>query len=392
MNLKVSIVVPIYNSEKYLSECLDSIISQTLKDIQIILVDDGSTDNSLKICNYYANIDSRIMVIHQTNEGQVSAQKKGLMYAEGKYVGFVDSDDWIETNMYEELVKFMELQDVDLVTSGYYRKGGDSYCSKITDRLVEKKYFTDADKAYLYTHFLKTCGTEGMIYSKCVKLYNAEILRGCMNDVSKDVITGEDCVLNFIYIQRAKSVYICHEAFYNYRMHSQSIVHRNHPDYLIQVNRLYIELIRASENLPCKDIVKEQIDRMIVKMTIQGLNRLGLYKNIYIPQYKIDISELQGYKIVVYGGGVVGVDLYNQLKVDSQLKVVLWVDKNWEKLCSNNPNIVSPEIIKKIEYDKILIAVKSRLLAEKIEAEIERDYGIDNKYIIWLEPKEYLFE
>ena len=101
MNPKVSIIVPIYNSEKYMNKCIESILNQTLTEIEIILVNDGSTDNSGKIIDNYAKKDNRIKVIHQQNSGPSVARNKGISTAKGKYIGFVDSDDYIESTMYE---------------------------------------------------------------------------------------------------------------------------------------------------------------------------------------------------------------------------------------------------------------------------------------------------
>ena len=96
---KVSVIVPIYNAEKYLNKCLESIIGQTYKNLEIILVDDGSSDNSPIICDAWAQIDSRIRVIHKKNGGVSSARNAGIDLAQGDYIGFVDADDWIEPNM-----------------------------------------------------------------------------------------------------------------------------------------------------------------------------------------------------------------------------------------------------------------------------------------------------
>ena len=92
----ISIIVPVYNAEKYLNRCIDSILKQTFTDLEIILVDDGSTDDSLKICEEYQKQDDRIIVIHKDNGGSTSARKAGVRIAKGAYIAFVDSDDWID--------------------------------------------------------------------------------------------------------------------------------------------------------------------------------------------------------------------------------------------------------------------------------------------------------
>ena len=96
MNPKISIIVPVYKVEKYLHKCIDSILAQTFKDFELILVDDGSPDNCGKICDEYAKRDNRIVVVHKENGGQASARNRGINIARGDYIGFVDSDDWID--------------------------------------------------------------------------------------------------------------------------------------------------------------------------------------------------------------------------------------------------------------------------------------------------------
>ncbi len=124
-NPKVSVVVPIYNREGYLRYCLDSICAQTLREIEIILVDDGSSDASPTICDEYAKKDSRIQVIHKKNAGMGAAYNSGMAIAKGEYIGFVESDDWIEPEMYEKLYTMAMEEDVDIVKSLFTRVEGD---------------------------------------------------------------------------------------------------------------------------------------------------------------------------------------------------------------------------------------------------------------------------
>lgn len=120
-NNLISIVVPIYNVEKYIPECVDSIIAQTYENIEIILVNDGSTDNSGSVCEEYAKKDARIKVIHKKNGGLSDARNAGIKIAKGEYIGFVDSDDWIETDMYEKLIKACLENNADISICGLFR-------------------------------------------------------------------------------------------------------------------------------------------------------------------------------------------------------------------------------------------------------------------------------
>ncbi len=142
---KVSIIVPVYNVEKYLERCVDSLRNQTLEDIEIILVDDASKDGSSKMCDDYASDDSRIKVLHKQNEGAGMARNSGIGIASGKYIGFVDSDDYVSENMFEILYNKAELYNSDLVMSGVIFAGGNMFSEEGTYTI--KTYF-DSD-----THF-----------------------------------------------------------------------------------------------------------------------------------------------------------------------------------------------------------------------------------------------
>lgn len=131
---KISVIVPVYNVEQYLPQCLDSIINQTYKNLEIICVDDGSPDNSGKILDEYAKKDKRIKVIHQENQGVSVARNTGLDNATGEYIGFVDPDDWIEANYYETLIHSAKENNADVVQCGYK-----TYCDKIDKVVVWKK-------------------------------------------------------------------------------------------------------------------------------------------------------------------------------------------------------------------------------------------------------------
>ena len=120
----ISVIVPVYNVGKYVGQCIESIINQTYKNLEIILVDDGSTDNSGKICDEYAKKDNRIKVIHKENGGLVTAKKVGINVATGQYVSIIDSDDSIKYDMYTKMFKIMKEYNVDFVDSGFERDNG----------------------------------------------------------------------------------------------------------------------------------------------------------------------------------------------------------------------------------------------------------------------------
>ncbi len=119
---KVSVIVPVYNVEKYLEECIESLINQTLTDIEIICINDGSTDNSLKILEELQKKDNRIKIINQKNSGVSSARNNGIENATGEYIGFVDSDDWIDSDYYEKLYNTAKKYNSDIAAGDMYRR------------------------------------------------------------------------------------------------------------------------------------------------------------------------------------------------------------------------------------------------------------------------------
>ena len=121
MNEKISVIVPVYNVENYIQYCLESLVNQTYKNLQIILVDDGSTDSSGYICDKYALKDKRIKVIHKSNGGLSSARNSGMQLADGNYIGFVDSDDFIMPTFYEELYNLLQKYDSDIAECEFLR-------------------------------------------------------------------------------------------------------------------------------------------------------------------------------------------------------------------------------------------------------------------------------
>lgn len=181
---KVSIIVPVYNVEKYLRKCLDSLINQTLKDIEIICINDGSTDKSLEILEEYKNRDSRIILLNQENSGQSIARNNGIKKATGEYIGFVDPDDWVDLDYYEKLYNAASTNDTDIAVGGIIRVTGikkkkflNFEKETITDNTNLKFELCDVpEKSYVWnkiykTEKLKEIGLEfekGIFYEDCI--------------------------------------------------------------------------------------------------------------------------------------------------------------------------------------------------------------------------------
>ncbi len=213
----VSILVPVYNSEKYLRQCLDSIVNQTYKDLQVVIVDDGSKDNSLSICREYADKYEFIEVYHQGNAGVASARNALLDKARGDYTIFIDSDDWIELDMIEGLLHYIAEYDLDIVICGSVSEYNNSettvdtsYCSPLIDNREE------AVKKFILHKELN-----GSLWNKLVKTSLFHNLR-----FAKDIWYGEDALMMWQVLQRVNRIGSMPTPYYHYRMNDASISHQ----------------------------------------------------------------------------------------------------------------------------------------------------------------------
>lgn len=201
MNPKISIVVPVYNSNKYLDRCIKSLISQTFQDIEIILIDDGSTDGSSLKCDKWAEQDSRIRVLHKINEGQTLARLTGVLISKAEYVSFVDSDDWVESDLYNFFYEIVSKDKVDLVITDHYVDFSDK-TEKYSNCVEEGKY----DRQKIDKEIIPVCITTGKFFewgiypSLCDKLFLRNKLLELQMKVPLDIIMGEDAAVAIPYL------------------------------------------------------------------------------------------------------------------------------------------------------------------------------------------------
>lgn len=216
---KVSIVIPVYNVEKYLRECLESVKNQTLKDIEIICVDDGSTDRSGEILDEYAKQDNRFHIIHKQNEGYGKAMNVGMAAASAPYTGIVESDDRIEADMYEKLSAIMEQTKADVIKADYYQ----FYQSNTGKRIEEYRPLTwdeKYEKLYGQVFCLKE-HEEALTFTKYTwsGLYRTEFLR--REHILHNETPGASYQDNGFWFQtfvKAERIYFVKQAFYHYRI------------------------------------------------------------------------------------------------------------------------------------------------------------------------------
>ena len=233
-NPKISVIVPVYKVEPYLRKCLDSILEQSYKDLDIILVDDGSPDNCGAICEEYAARDRRIRVIHQENGGLSAARNTGLKVAAGEYLGFVDSDDWIEPDMYERMLYGLLQAQADISVCGRKEEYGDHSVFRGWEQ--EQVLNTEQAVGLLLAD-------EQMHSYVWDKLYRRDLFQELQFPVKH---TFEDVAVQYRLFLRAEKIICLPKAFYHYRQRSDSIVNdislKNRVQYFEAVKRRYDDL------------------------------------------------------------------------------------------------------------------------------------------------------
>lgn len=208
----VSILVPIYNAEKYLSQCIESILGQTYANLQVILIDDGSIDNSYAICKEYVKLDTRVELYQQENQGVATTRNNLLEKVRGDFVLFVDADDWVEPDMVESLVNLAETHNADIVTCKNVIN--DSVCQKDS---IELNVWSQEETIY---HFLRHIILNGSLWNKLIRTR-------LLNDIKfqPDISFGEDALFCWQVLQRVQKVIQTSAQYYHYRINDHSISH-----------------------------------------------------------------------------------------------------------------------------------------------------------------------
>ena len=189
--MTLSVIVPIYNTQEYLKQCVDSILNQKYDDLELILVDDGSIDGSSEICDQYQRIDNRVKVIHQKNQGCISARRCGLQNSKGDYIGFVDSDDWIAPDMYQILMVIAEEKECDIVSMGYTVVNGKEEKEE-DDATLFGLYEEEKNLDSLLSVMMYDAGKEkrGVHPSLCSKVIRRKLLVDIFSKVDENITIG----------------------------------------------------------------------------------------------------------------------------------------------------------------------------------------------------------
>lgn len=382
---KISIIIPVYNSEEYISQCLDSVIGQTFNDLEIIIVDDGSTDSSYGICEMYCNMDSRIRLIKQHNQGNVAARRNALSHATGQYIAFVDSDDWLDKDFYEVLMTIPHADVADVIASGCIIE---NLQKKVALNQVEPGEYqkSDIEQQIYPCLFAKTKGRNqfsfGILQYLWNKIYRRELITECFLRLDERIYDGEDVACIFDVLLHADTIIIDDHAMYHYRVHENSIcTSKRDEKFFSNTVYLYEYLYQMFCEQPVyKDLLLSQLRYLMVMFMNHGTQ--SAFNFMYVPKYIWTLPELPGedmYSICLFGAGRIGMSYYEQFSQMNNIHIKLWVDNARAGENISGMDITEPELLKEVDCDYVIIAIKNGI--EEIKKQI-CGFGINEERII----------
>lgn len=378
----ISVIIPAYNISKYIYECVESIRGQTYTNIEIIIIDDGSTDNTYQVCQQLAEKDNRIILLSQKNQGVTVARETGIRKAKGKYLAFVDGDDWIDQGMFENMLK--QMADAELISVGVFYEKAKDCVVKLSDQFVCGSYEKASELNYIRSNMLYDQNKD-ILYPMSPWLFNKLYIKDKVCEVykylDKNLTFGEDVAFLCLYILFCKKMIITDECYYHYRYRESSASRKKDLDSLSKISDVYNNLYPIFIKYPEYDLLYQLQKWLQISVSVAVNERMGFDRRVYFPRFMADTNELSGKKIVIYGAGRAGEDIHRQLEI-FRYEIVLWVDKNFEIYQEKGLSVTSPREMSSYNFDLIYIAVENKEMASEIRNELI-DMEVENEKIIW---------
>lgn len=381
----VSIIVPVFNAEKYLKPCIDSILQQTYSKYELILVDDGSVDHSWEIIESYKEKVTNIVSLKKENGGSNSARKIGLESAKGEYVMFVDADDYVDKTICERLVDTLKTQQVEIVLSKM---------TKVLKNIPMEVSSCGIEERNSGIYFAENLIDTDIFYISNIdvglvaNIYKKNIIYNIFQHVDFRIDYGEDTACLLLALLDAKYVYLLNESLYYYRQNSSSITHLHLKSTVQSQKYLYQFLIPELKKRNVNPKIYKELEWIIMENLLSGGYELFKGKDYLYPFRQVSRNS----DIIIYGAGVFGGELFRFVNQSHQFNLVLWIDQNWKIYQENGFPVSQIENVLKVHFDYIVIAVfKINIISEirmnliEIGIPSEKIIAIDQNLIAYKE-------
>lgn len=377
-NPVISVIVPVYNVEQYLSKCLESIIAQTYKNFDVYLIDDGSKDMSGALCDRYASEYSYIHAYHQNNAGVVCARDRGVSLAKGKYLAFIDADDWAEPDYLQKLIEYMERYDADIVITGYKKEiEGKSriFTNHIDAGIYEKEKLVSFYKKMLQYDSSYAFGVEPYLFNK---LFKRELFIECAAGLDSKIYEAEDAAIVFPYLLHSRKIIVTEDSHYHYVYRKSSATNNRTFNYFENISRLFLYLNRRFQETEYYDVMLPQLGpymRMLVY--IENPEAFAQEGRYIFPFKRVPADS----RIILYGAGNLGKIYHHQIMLSQFCNIAAWVDAAYSKKKFIELGVKEPQAIKNTEYDYVVIAIENRAVINHVK-EVLLKMGVPEEKII----------
>lgn len=424
----ISVIIPVYNAEKYLQACLDSLKEQTYRDFELICVDDGSTDKSLEILENNVQTNFRIRILQQSNINAGAARNKALDNARGEYLLFLDADDFFESNLIERITNTILREKVDVIVFDAYKF--DNVTGIVKDANCIKEKYIDEHCRYmpsnLSSHIFNFHTTH--VWNKVFKRSFIE-----KNNIRfMECKRTNDLYFSFVSLIQAKEIYVLREKLVYYRYNNQQSLQGTNDDSPTDFYYAHLKLKEKMLEMNCykeyrqsflnhfagsciynlftlrdekkfkklydfikaSDLFKEYLANNIEIYTVEsrmlyefkdfeasefGAKYVAQMNGLDFPNLRIPY-EVLGKRVVLYAAGKVGQWAYKQITNSGKCEVVLWVDKNWGVYRGQGMDVKAVDEIKNTQYDSILIAIENESVINKIRESLV-DLNLESNHI-----------
>ena len=368
---KISIVVPVYNEEKYLSQCVCSICKQSYKDLEIILVDDGSNKPCADKCDEFMKHDNRIKVIHKENGGSLSARKAGIEIAAGKYIGFVDADDWIEPELCEAYSNMILYEPDIIMAKNYYRDYENGNSNEIYHSAEEGFWKADEIEKDILTGFLNTSKFYDSRFptSICFYLFKSDLLKKLADKWDNRILLVETAAVLFQTLSNIKSYASISYRGYHYRCNKASKTFKKIENIKEKYRYTYDWINEQIEESEYDHKALREKNDMLVYIFFMSADNEAVLKvsNDHLHPYSM---VKRGSRIIIYGMGQRGQKLISSLQGSCDYTVVGLSDKNYEAIDKGKYNIIKPIDIKQYNYDYIVVTNGRKTIRNEIIEEL----------------------
>lgn len=392
-NQLLSVVVPVYNARTTIERCVNSILNSRYKNIEIILVNDGSTDDSLLICNELMKNNDRIVVINNEHKGVVQTRNTGIKNAKGYYITFVDADDYVTECHYNNLIE--QISDCDIVIGGYMMtnvydksddpmrlKSGQGRYKKWENGVEVGVYFDDRLQSFKHNQFLYCRNINVFDFYLWNKIYKTDLVKCIYDQVSATIINGEDQLLYHLCLLKAQSVSVVKE--YGY-FHTESDYNneKKYPYDVVIQNRVeeYQSIMKYIDENPglCNEDLVSSIKEYYMQWLIDSIKPIAGNVFIKYPFY----GKFLGKKIVLYGAGNIGKAYYKAMVEEAECELVAWIDQNGEKIRETTLlPVYDMNCISNLIYDYVVVSVSDKVAREEIKKHLIAR-GVHDEAIVW---------